>query len=408
MLHFGRRWANDPHAQHSTRSRASRFTRLSVILSACAVLALSTGFSTGGRSDSAVADAAQVRDAALPVVQAAHASTNAGSRRVVGYFPLWDRNSGYGPNNVDWSIVNTIAHFSLTPAADGSIVVPDWGPFPDGDLIARSHAAGASVVLVIGGDDAAATAGFAALAANPGARASFVRNLRTIVEKNGYDGVDLDWEFPNSAADRANYTALVSEVRAGLGWGRTLSITGPATDWWGQWFDLNAIVPNLDWVGAMTYALSGPSWSQHADHSSALYSSSDGEASMDATTNYYLGRGVPAEKLLVGLPFYGERFDDATALHQLLGGRDGGAIDYPDVTKLVNNGWTEQRDPVAQVPYLVRAGGAGIISFDDAASIQAKCDYVNAAGIGGAIIWHLGKDMSGGSQPLLEAAAGCR
>jgi chitinase len=341
-------------------------------------------------------------------VQAARTATDAGSRRVVGYFPIWDRNSGYSPNDVDWAIVTTIAHFSLTPHGDGSIAIPDWGPFPDPDLLARSHAAGASVVLVIGGDHAAATAGFTALAANPHARAAFVRTLLTLVDDNGYDGVDLDWEFPNSAADRANYAALVGEVRAALGWDRTLSITGPATDWWGQWFDLDALLPNVDWIGAMTYALSGPSWSQHADHSSALYSSADGEPSMDATTRYYLGRGVPGEKLLVGLPFYGERFDDVSALHQLLGGRDGGAIDYPDVTKLVNNGWTEERDPVAQVPYLVHANGAGVISFDDASSIQAKCSYIDAAGIGGAIIWHLGKDMVGGAQPLLEAAAGCR
>lgn len=382
--------------------------RLALILSAAVGVALGAGFSSGGRSDLAVAVAAQPNGAYSPAQQAGRTPNGAGSRRVVGYFPLWDRNSGYGPSNVDWSIVNTIAHFSLTPLADGSIQVPDWGPFPDPDLLARSHAAGASVVLVIGGDHEAATRGFAAMTANPNARAAFVRNLMSIVEANGYDGVDLDWEFPNSTAERAGYAALVGEVRAALGWNRSLSITGPATDWWGQWFDFETMLPNLDWIGAMTYALSGPSWSQQADHSSALYSSSAGEASVDATTNYYLGRGVAREKLLVGLPFYGERFDDATALHQLLGGRDGGAIDFPDVTKLVNNGWTEKRDPVAQVPYLVRTNGAGIISFDDANSIAAKCSYVSSQGIGGAIIWNLGKDMTGGNQPLLEAAAGCR
>jgi chitinase len=388
--------------------RQASLRPLSVGLTLSAVLAMGIALTTSAThrvarastvAPSQAETAAAIRNAYGPRVDA---------RRVVGYFPIWLRNKGYTPKDIDFSIVNTIAHFSLTPQADGDIEIPGWGPFPDPDLIATAHGAGVSVVLVVGGDHAAATAGFSAMSANPGARARFITNVTALVWANGYDGVDLDWEFPTTAADRADYAALVSELRAALGWDRTLSITGPATDWWGQWFDLESMLPNLDWIGAMTYALSGATWSQHADHSSALYTSAEGEASVDASTAYYLGRGVPADKLLIGLPFYGERFDDATALHQPLSGRDGGAIDYPDVTTLINNGWIYQRDTVADVPYLVNAGGTGIISYDDATSIAAKCDYVNAHGIGGTIIWHLGKDRIGGAQPLLAAAAGCR
>jgi chitinase len=117
---------------------------------------------------------------------------------------------------------------------------------------------------------------------------------------------------------------------------------------------------------------------------------------------------VPPEKLLVGLPFYGERFDNATALHQPLTGTAGGAVDYPDVSHLIGNGWLLHRDAVADVPYLTSSTGSGIISYDDAASIAAKCDYVVANHLGGAILWHLGQDQMNGLQPLLGAAGGCR
>ena len=86
----------------------------------------------------------------------------------------------------------------------------------------------------------------------------------------------------------------------------------------------------------------------------------------------------------------------------------GSSPDYKDIVGLMNNGWTASRDATGEVPYLVRNGGQGFISYDDATSIGAKCSYLKAQGLGGAIIWHLGKDMVGGNQPLLQAAAGCR
>lgn len=330
-----------------------------------------------------------------------------GGRRVVGYFPLWAPNSGYTAQDIDFQTVTHVAHFSVVPRGDGSIEIPDWGPFPDTALLTRAHSAGAKVVLVVGGDDAAATRGFAQMASTAATRGAFITNLMGLVTKYGYDGVDLDWEFPQSTADRANLTLLITELRAALGTGRSLSIAAPASDWYGRWFDWAAITPKLDWVGAMTYSLANPSWSSSSSHNAALYVSGS-EFSVEATRTYYRGVGVPSAKLLIGLPFFGIRFDGASDINQPLTNRQGGDMTYPQVAALVGQGWSARRDMTARVPYLVNTAGSGVITYDDPTSIQAKCQYTVAQGLGGVIIWHLGQDRTGSTQPLLAASAGCR
>jgi chitinase len=336
-------------------------------------------------------------------------------RRVVGYFPLWVRNSGYGEQDVDFSVVTHVAHFSVSPMADGRIQVPTWGPFPDPALVNRAHAVGARVVLAVGGAHAEATDGFAGMTASPSTRQTFVGDLLSLVNTHGYDGVDLDWEFPATAAQRDNYTALVRQLRAALGPARSLSVAAPASDWFGQWLDVPAMVPYLDWIGDMTYDMHGPSWSGHSGHNAALYSTAaagalhgGAELSVDSSRAYYLARGVPATKLLIGLPFYGVRFDGATDINKALTNTNGGQMGYADVAGLIGNGWTARRDAAAAVPYLVRSSGSGVISYDDAASIAAKCSFMGAQGLGGAIIWHVGQDRLSSGQPLLDAARGCR
>lgn len=334
-------------------------------------------------------------------------SPNVGGRRVVGYFPIWAPNSGYTAQNIDFRIVTVVAHFSVVPRGDGSILIPDWGPFPDSNLISVAHAAGAKVVLVVGGDQPEATAGFAQMAASAATRQAFITNLLRLVTANGYDGVDLDWEFPQTTSDRANLTALTRELRTALGTSRSLSIAGPASDWYGQWYDWAALLPQIDWVGAMSYSLAHPSWSTTASHNSALYTAG-APFSVEASRAYYRGQGVTGSKLLLGLPFYGVRFDGASAINQPLTNTSGGFLPYPEIAALAASGWTVQRDQSAAVPYLVKNGGGGVISYDDAQSIQTKCQYTKSQDVGGVILWYLGQDRTGSSQPLLSAVAACR
>ena len=330
------------------------------------------------------------------------------ARRVVGYFPIWDRNAGYTEANVDFTTVTHVAHFALTPRADGSLLIPDWGPFPDQKLISATHNAGAKIVLVIGGDDAPATTGFAGLSATAAGRQRFVSSVQAMLSNNGYDGVDLDWEFPSSVADRDNLTHLVSELRGALGPNKSISLAAPGSSWSGQWLDVAALAPLVDWIGAMTYSLSGSTWSHRSDNNSALFAVDDQALSLDTTRAYYLGRGLSADKLLLGVSFYGQRFDGANEMYKSLNGTGGGTITYPEVSQLIGKGWTARRDAAAGVPYLTKDNGQGVVSYDDPESVGLKCQYIRDQGLGGVILWHLGQDKIGSSQPLQAAARACR
>ncbi len=333
-----------------------------------------------------------------------------GGRIVMGYFPIWVVNSGYTYQNIDFSALTHIAHFSVTPNADGSISIPDWGPFPDTNLLSAAKAAGVKVILVVGtGDDSTVTANFARLASSASTRQAFATNLNNLLNKYGYAGAELDWEFPANSTDRANLTALVSTLRSTLGTGKTLSISAPSNNWNGQWEDMAALNRYLDWFSVMTYDMSGAGWSAQVDDNAALYASHSGEENASADMAYYESFGIPRSKILLGLPFFGQQFNAATAIYQTNNApSSGSAPDYKDIAPLIGNGWTAYRGASSQAPYLLRNGASGVISYDDATSIAAKCSFVKNNSLGGVMIWHLGKDLVGGSQPLLQAAKGCR
>jgi chitinase len=333
----------------------------------------------------------------------------AAARRVVAYFPTYARDDGYSERSIDFSVVTVVAHWSLTPRADGSLALP--AHFPDPALVSATHAAGAAIVLVVGDDQASTAQAFSTIVASASLRRTLVANLLRIVRENGYDGVDVDWEYPNSRADGVGLTALSGELRAALGPSRTLSLAAAPGDWGAHYLDVAALSDLLNWFGLMTYQYAGPAWSQSAQHNAPLFSTAQQPASIEATVAYFRAQGAPAAKLLIGLAFFGERYDGATALDAPLASSAGGDIAYSAIAQLLPAQWTAQRDAAAGVPYLLRSDGApGVISYDDAQSIAAKCAYAAAGGLGGAIVWRLGQDGSGppATQPLLQAARACR
>ncbi len=369
------------------------------------VALVSIGVATGQLSTPLAAAAAGRQGVPAGVERAAPAP----SRRVVAYFPTFARDDGYSESDIDFSVVTVVAHWSVAPRADGSLLLP--AHFPDPALVTRTHAAGARIVLVVGDDQATTARALSTIVASAALRQTLADNLLRLVQQNGYDGIDIDWEYPQSRADGDGLTALASLLRAALGPARTLSLAAEPGDWGAHYVDVAALGPLVDWFGLMTYQYAGPAWSQAAQHDAPLFSTAQQEASVAATVAYFRGRGVDPAKLLIGLPFFGERFDGAGALYGPLTNAGGGDITYRAVAALPTGQWTAQRDAAAGVPYLLRADGApGVISYDDAASIAAKCRYAVTQQLGGAIIWRLGQDGVGppAAQPLLQAARGCR
>jgi len=319
----------------------------------------------------------------------------AAGKIVVGYYMSWSR-STYPHTAIKYENLTHIAHAFIWPNSDGSLNVPSYFRYPE--LIQTAHSRGVKVVVSVGGWGQ--SAGFPGMAADSNARKRFVNELKNFCLTNGYDGADIDWEYPGSS-DRANVTVLMrqlKEVFASTNLPLTLSIAAPSSDWNGG-YDFGVLKSILDWIGIMTYDFHGP-WTNHAGHNSPLYAPvSEQDGSVDQSVRFYFSKGIPSQKLCIGLAFYGYNFK-ASQLY----GRSTGAssISYVNAIAKLSAGWMYHWDSISYVPYLTDPSNTQLITFDDTASIRYKCDYIVSKNLGGVIIWALGYDNQGNTQPLLE------
>lgn len=317
--------------------------------------------------------------------------------KVVGYYTAWQR-AAFPAEKVAFKHLTHIAHAFIWPNADGSLGMYD--NFLYHQLVAKTHQAGKKIIVSIGGWGNCD--GFSPMTASGIARARFVEQVKNFCLNNGYDGADIDWEFPQSPADRSNLNRLLQELRAAFDTANPnllLTLAVPVSDWFGQWFDFATLKNYADWIGGMTYDLHG-SWTNHAGHNSPLFApTNEPEGSVDRGIQYLLSRGLPAEQIFLGIPFYGKEFT-ASQLY----GPSTGCVDrrYYEIVPLIAAGWTYHWDNVSQVPYLTNPSRTKLLSYDDTVSVRLKCDYVKQKKLGGVIIWELSQDDMGNSQPLLE------
>ncbi len=333
-----------------------------------------------------------------------------GERVLLAYYPCW--NSGYRSDRIPYRKLTHICHAFVQPQADGSLLAPAGPPaFLEPELLTEAHAAGLSVLVSVGGYDPVADASFRTIAADPGLRAAFAGHLETFCRTHGYNGADLDWEFPADAADRDNQNLLFREIRETFNsasepapsWLLTMAI--PAGDWHGRWNDYTALGEYVDFYNLMAYDGHG-GWSGHMGHNAPLYQGGDpfDDVSVKAALDYnLLTRSIPPEKLILGLPFYGYRWPAVETLYEACSPCEAGQEAYHEIAPLIGDGWTRIWDLLAEVPYLTADGGPGVISYDDVQSIEAKVEYAfQDRGLGGVFVWEISGDYLDGEQPLLD------
>lgn len=273
-----------------------------------------------------------------------------------------------------------------------------------------------------------------------------------------FDGIDVDWEYPKGD-NGANYIALLEEFRKqmdALHPGLLLSAAlGPSPHMYGN-ADTARMGQLLDRAGLMTYDFNGP-WSRRTGFIAPLASTSPDEETVQRCVTSWLSAGIPAEKLLVGLPFYGYQWHDvpdvdhgfgqdgkpnhgdrpyrmiqslivkpATLAHEPAAASPAsqppssekhpaatGSVPPPGETATAQSaaatsadasaesgGLVLYRDPVSQAPWLF--DGDSFWTYEDPTSIRSKASYVAQQQLGGFMVWELSEDTTDGA--LLSAA----
>ena len=232
------------------------------------------------------------------------------------------------------------------------------------------------VLLSIGGWESGR---FSEMAADENNRLSFAKDCQRVVKEFGLDGIDIDWEYPTSSAanissspeDTDNYTLMMRDIRQAIGKDKLLTLASVGN---AQYINFRAILNYIDFVNIMAYDMANA-----PKHHSALYRASiAGWLTSDEALKAHLNSGIPVERLVLGMPFYGRG-------GKLMSNRDFRDIDF-------SGEYTEQWNDTAKVPYLINKEGTMVLGYDNPRSLAIKCEYILEKGLLGAMYWEYSGD----------------
>ncbi|XP_045032760.1 probable chitinase 10 isoform X2 [Daphnia magna] len=276
------------------------------------------------------------------------------------------------------------------------------------------------VLLALGGWTFG-TAKFKEMSATRYARQTFVFSAIPFLRQHGFDGLDLDWEYPKGSDDKRNFVSLLKELREAFE-AESQELKSPrllltaavpvGPDNINGGYDVPAVASYLDFINVMAYDFHGK-WENTVGHNAPLFSpSSDSEwrkqLSVDHASNLWVRLGAPREKLIIGMPTYGRSFQMTdTARFRVnepaSGGgqagvytREAGFLAYYEICEMLRSGKaTYIWDDEMQVPYLIH--GDQWVGFDDERAIRNKMSWIKKNNFGGAMVWTLDMDDFTGS-----------
>ncbi|KZC14813.1 putative chitinase 3 [Dufourea novaeangliae] len=345
--------------------------------------------------------------------------------KVICYFTnwAWYRQEGgkFLPEDVDTDLCTHVLYgFAVL---DGSqLTIKSHDPWADVDnkfyeRIAALKSKGIKVLMAIGGWNDSAGDKYSRLANSPSARRRFIENVIEFIEKYDFEGLDLDWEYPvcwqvdckkGPAVDKEGFANLVKELSEafqpkGLLLSAAVSPSKRVID---EGYDVPTLAKYLDWISVMTYDYHGQ-WDKKTGHVAPMYQMpNDWEPTFNAnfTIHYWMEKGAPPTKLVMGAPLYGQSFSLAERSQRGLnaptygGGEAGeatrarGFLSYYEICeRTLKKGWSVVQDKERRIgPYAFK--GDQWVSFDDARQIKLKAELIKDLGLAGGMVWALDLD----------------
>ena len=244
-------------------------------------------------------------------------------------------------------------------------------------------------------------------------RKAFATSAVDIVRTYNLDGIDIDWEYPNMRGDsntyrpedKHNYTLMFAALRQEF---RTVKnetakkyLLTTAVGGFPSFIkntEMAQVQQYLDYVNLMTYDYGYGT----SGHNASLYHSKryEEENSADNAVRIFLSAGVPAAKMVLGLPFYGRGWlIESTAnrgLNQkVISGTSSGGYTFIKDSLVNKNGYKRYWDRKAKAPYLLQKKDKKFISYEDERSVRKKCRYVKEKRLAGVMFWEYFSDSKG-------------
>ncbi|KAK7113445.1 chitinase-3-like protein 1 [Littorina saxatilis] len=345
-----------------------------------------------------------------------------GCQRRVCYYTNWSQyrngDASYFPEDID-PLLCSHAIFSFAKLDGNHLTHYEWNDLSTdwskglyermNDLKAQNP--DLKTLLAVGGWNMG-SASFTAMVANETSRQDFADHSITFLTQNGFDGLDLDWEYPGNrgspADDKQKFTALVKQLRMtydtyAASSGQTLLLTAAVAAGKGTIdtaYEVAEIAADLDFINLMSYDLHG-GWEDKTGHNSPLYShpSETGDdlyLNVDWAARYWVELGTPKDKLVIGVPLYGRTFtlsSSDTSLGAPASGpgtagsytKEGGFLAYYEICTQLSSADVSEVIPEMKVPYMAK--GDQWIGYDDPTSLREKVKYIKSNGYGGVMAW---------------------
>ena len=251
---------------------------------------------------------------------------------------------------------------------------------------------------------------FARMVSNKGSRNIFIESAIEVARTYGFDGMDLDWEFPKNPEEMAALGQLFKEWRVAIKKEAKSTHRSPLLltaavyfsvdfQWDGNYrkYPVESIAKSLDWVNAMCFDYLG-SWDTLATGAHAALYDPNSNISTSYGLTSWVRAGVPANKVVMGLPLYGRTWQlkDPTvngigAPATAVGPGDDGTLIFSEVEKFNReNGATVVYDAKTVSTY--SHAGTSWIGYDDSQSTTVKLEFAQALGLRGYFFWALSYD----------------
>ncbi|KAH8892941.1 glycoside hydrolase [Thozetella sp. PMI_491] len=333
------------------------------------------------------------------------------NQRTIGYYEGWSPTRQCDPMYPESIQIGTYTHlnFAFATINPDTFAIEPSSP-DDIDLYRRLTGLkqtfpNLQVWISIGGwsmndpDQPTATT-FSDLASSNANQAAFFASLASFMSTYGFDGVDIDWEYPvapersGRPEDFANYPILLQNLRSAFntaGHSYGLSITLPSSFWYLQNFDIVKLEPIVDWFNMMAYVFAHTNLTE-----------------IDQSLKLLWRNNISPSKVVLGLGFYGRSFalQDPSCSDPgcpFTGGAPAGActnsigtLSFAEVQDIIAEGGQVRLDDAAAVK-IVTYGDGNWVSYDDADTLTTKVAFANENCLGGTMVWAVSLDDPAGT-----------
>ncbi|QRV85312.1 chitinase [Ceratobasidium sp. AG-Ba] len=389
-------------------------------------------------------------------------STTAKAPVAASFFASWHAND-FPLSKVSWDKYTTLIYAFGGTTPDISFVnISDSNVFKD--FVSTAHAN--ATALSLGGWTASQY--FSSAMATAENRTAFAKTLTKLVTEHNLDGLNFDWEYPNSAGigcntkspnDTANFLSFLQELSVALPH-TSLSAAAPIVPFTSAdgtpSTDVSGFAKVLDYVVIMDYDVWG-SWSDAVGPNTPLNDTcappADQVGSAVSAVKAWTAAGMPVDQLVFGVATYGHSFE-VTPAAAVSSNSSSTLVAYPPFNKtahpkgdawdtvpapgavdvcgnpetvsgnwdfwgLIKAGFLNKNgtantaegilyrfDECSQTPYVYNKTSEIMVSYDDPTSYAAKGRFIKSLGLRGFAMWETGGDYDDILLDSIRAAAG--